>query len=120
MPRAYSRDLRERSLAAIDAGLSPIEIERTFGISSRTLRRWRHQLAMTGDLTPRRPPGRPRRVTGEHDQRLRAQVTLHPDWTLAQHATAFTAATALAVSIATVSRRFTAFGFSLKKEPACA
>lgn len=115
MPRAYSCDLRERSLAAVDAGLSPIEIERIFGISTRTLRRWRQQRVTTGDLTPRRPPGRPRRVTAEQDDRLRDQVRLHPDWTLDQHAAAFTAATTLAVSPATVSRRFSAFGFSLKK-----
>lgn len=115
MPRAYSRDLRERLLAAVDAGLSPIEIQRTTGINVRTLRRWRQQRDTTGDLTPRRPPGRPRRITGEHDDRLRTQVAAHPDWTLAHHATAFTAATTLAVSTATVSRRFTAFGLSLKK-----
>jgi transposase len=115
MPRAYSRDLRERSLAAIDAGLSPIEIERTMGISRRTLCRWRKQQATTGDLTPGQSPGRPRTVTEAHDQRLRTQVAQSPDWTLRQHATAFTDASGLAISTATVSRRFTAFGRSLKK-----
>jgi transposase len=115
MPRAYSCDLRERLVAAVDAGLSPIEIQRTTGIHERTVRRWRARQRTTGDLTPRRPSGRPRTVTSEHDARLRDQVTTHPDWTLAQHATAFTAATTLSVSTATISRRVTAFGLSLKK-----
>ena len=116
MPRAYSRDLRERLVAALDAGLSPIEIQRTTGINERTVRRWRHQQQTTGDLTPRRPPGRPRTVTPVHDDRLRGQVQAHPDWTLAQHAATFTNATTLRISPATICRRFAAFGFSLKKK----
>lgn len=102
-------------MAAVDAGLSPIEIERTLGISQRSLRRWRQQQVATGDLTPRRSSGRPRTVTAAHDQRLRDQVAASPDWTLAQHAAAFAEATGLAISPATVSRRFAAFGLTLKK-----
>jgi transposase len=117
MPRAYSRDLRERLLAALDAGLSADEIERTMRISRRSLRRWRAQRAATGDLTPGRPSGRPRTVTADHDRQLLTQVTVHPDWTLAQHATALAAATGVAVSAATVSRRFNHAGITLKKSP---
>src|SRR4051812_33066184 len=106
MPRAYSRDLRERLLRAQDAGLAPDEIERTTGISRRSLRRWRATQASGGDLTPGCPSGRPRRITADQSQRLCAQATAHPDWTLAQHAAAFADATGVVVSSATVSRRF--------------
>jgi transposase len=115
MPRAYSRDLRERLLRAIDAGLAPDEIERTTGIDRRSLRRWRAQLARTGDLAPRRSSGRPRKLTAAEDVRLLEQAGTHPDWTLAQHATAFAGATGVTVSLATISRRFAAAGFTLKK-----
>lgn len=117
MPRAYSLDLRERLPQANDAGLSSVEIERTTGVSRRSLSRWRQKLKLTDDLTPGRPTGRPRKVTLDHDRQLETQVTEHPDWTLAQHAEAFAQTTGIAISPATISRRFAQSGISLKKRP---
>ena len=115
MPRAYSRDLRERLLQARDAGLAPGEIERTMGISQRTQRRWRQLRATTGDLTPRAGPGRPRKTSPADQERLHAQVEAHADLTLAQHCAVFAETTAIALSPATMCRTLARLGLSLKK-----
>ena len=115
MPRAYSRDLRERLLRAQDAGLAADEIARTTGISPRSLRRWRARREAGVALAPGRPTGRPRTLTPGQVAGLLAQAAAHPDWTLAQHAEALAAATGAAISPATVSRRFAEAGLTRKK-----
>lgn len=115
MPRAYSLDLRERLVRAIDAGLAPVEIERTMGVSRRTQRRWRQQQAATGDLTPRTSPGRPSKTSPAHHRRLQTQVEQHADYTLAQHCAAFAQATAIELCPATMCRTLARLGLSLKK-----
>jgi transposase len=117
MPRAYSLDLRERALRALDAGLAAAEIERTFGISRRTLSRWRARQAAGADLRPRTSPGRPLAIPPAQHAALRAQIAAHPDATLAQHCTLWQAATEGAVSVATMARTIARLGITLKKSP---
>jgi transposase len=38
--RAYSIDLRERVVAAVDGGMSHAEVATTFQVSEPTIRRW--------------------------------------------------------------------------------
>jgi transposase len=117
MPRAYSLDLRERALRALDVGLAAAEIERTFGISMRTLHRWRMRQAAGDDLRPRTSPGRPPAIAPEQHGALRAQVAAHPDATLAEHCTLWRRATDVTVSVAGMARTFRRLGITLKKSP---
>jgi transposase len=117
MARPYSRDLRERLLQARDAGLAPVEIERTFGISTRTQRRWVAQRRSTGSLAPRTSPGRPVKIDATAQPALRAQVAAHADATLAEHCTRFATEQGIAVSRATMSRQLAKLGLPLKKRP---
>lgn len=117
MARPYSVDLRERLLQARDAGLAPVEIERTFGISTRTQRRWIAQQRTSGSLVPRSSPGRPAKIGPAHLPALRAQVATHPDATLAEHCARFAAAQGIAISRATMSRHLANLGLPLKKRP---
>ena len=117
MPRAYSLDLRERALRALDAGLAAVEIERTFGISTRTLRRWRQRVAGDQDLAPGTSPGRPPLIGAAQHDALRAQVAADPDATLAEHCRVWQAATQETVSVATMGRARTRLGITLKKSP---
>ena len=115
MARPYSLDLRERLLQARDAGLAPVEIERTFGISTRTQRRWVTQQRTTGTLAPRSSPGRPARITPLHLPALRSQVAAHADATLAEHCARFATDQGISVSRATMSRQLAKLGLPLKK-----
>jgi transposase len=115
MARVYSVDLRERLLQARDAGLAPVEIERTLGISTRTQRRWVQQRRTTGDLTPRHSPGRPPKIGPEARPALHAQVLAAPDATLAEHCARWAAATSMQVSTATMARHLRRMRLPLKK-----
>ena len=41
--KQYSADFRDRLLRALDAGLERAEATRRFGVTDRTIRRWRQQ-----------------------------------------------------------------------------
>jgi|SRR5690348_8264237 transposase len=117
MPRAYSLDLRERALRALDAGLAAVEIERTFGISARTLRRWRQRVGGGRALAAGQSSGRPPVIGPAQHDAVRAQVAAHPDATLAEHCQVWQAATQETVSVATMGRTLTRLGLTLKKSP---
>lgn len=117
MPRAYSLDLRERLLRALDAGLDAAEVERTLGVSLATQRRWRRRAADGTGLAPGRSPGRGRLIPAAEEEGLRAQVAAAPDATLAQHCAAWEAAGKAAVSESTMSRALRRVGVTRKKRP---
>jgi transposase len=49
--RAYSMDLRERVVAAVDAGMSQSQAAERFGVSLRTVERYLARRRATGSLT---------------------------------------------------------------------
>src|ERR687897_1383436 len=56
---AYSRDLRLKTLAAIDRGIPRKEVSELFGVSLSTIKRWLNRRRLTGDVTIHKIPGRP-------------------------------------------------------------
>ncbi len=113
--RTYPADLRERLLQAEDAGLARAEIARCFGVSPRSLARWRGRRAERGSAAPTPRPGRAPLVPPGQYPALRAQVAAHPDATLAEHCDHWAAATGVRVSAATMSRLLARLGLPLKK-----
>jgi transposase len=76
---AYSMDLRKRVLADCDAGLRTKPVAEKYGVS-RTWVRWLKQRRReTGNITPGKSPGRPRKIDRDQLQRL---VAAYPDATL--------------------------------------
>jgi transposase len=118
--RAYSMDLREKLLAAVDGGMSREQAAAVFGVSVPSIERYVRLRRETGSLAPRRAvkPG-PTAVEGEALRAwLPGRLEQCPDATLAEHAAAFTAATGTTVSPATVFRAIAglpAGGWTLKK-----
>lgn len=84
--KAYSADLRERIVAAVDAGLPRVEAARRFRVSLATSKRYLRRRRATGGLLPGRSPGRTPDIVPAQYPALAAQVAAHPDDTLAQHA----------------------------------
>ncbi len=115
MVHPYPADLRERLLQAQDAGLSSAEIVRTFGISARSLRRWRQWRRERPDLGNRTSPGRPRAIAVDQWPALRAQVIADADATLAAHCARWQRTHGVRVSTATMSRLLTKLDLPLKK-----
>jgi transposase len=67
--RAYSMDLRERVLAAVDRGTPRKEIVRTLGVSEPTIRRYLRLRRETGSVAPKPPPKRPFSIGQSVEQR---------------------------------------------------
>ena len=88
MPGPYSRDLRERVIAACEAGeLTRAEVARQFDVGETTVYDWLHRWRELGTLEARphaggHPSGLDRRV-------LQALVEEQNDWTLAEYAAAY-------------------------------
>ena len=103
--RAYSMDLRERIVAAVDAGMSHEQTAARYGVAVRTVERYIARRRATGSLaaTEQRHGPAPVKTQRLHAW-LPARLDTAADATLAEHAAAFTEAEGVQVSLAAVSR----------------
>jgi transposase len=81
MPIPYSQDLRDRVLAACDRALPTKMIADLFSVSRAWVRRVKQRHREHGEVAPRPPQQRTRRVKIDRE-RLRELVEAHPDATL--------------------------------------
>ena len=105
--RAYSMDLRERIVAAVDRGMTQ-EQAAAFRVSVNTVARYLARRRTTGSLAPTTyrhgpVPEKKRRLQAW----LPARLAEAADATLAEHAAAFAAEEGMVVSAATMSRPIT-------------
>lgn len=114
--RAYSLDLRQKVLAAVDAGMSKTQAARTFGVGRETIRRYVNQRRDTGTLDPRPHPGRPPTIRPEQREMLWAQLVEHPEAILVEHCALWEAQTGVSISMAAMSREIRRLGWTRKKE----
>lgn len=114
--KAYSVDLRERVLAALDRGMSRAAVVTTFAISLASLKRWHAARRDTGSVAPKPPAGGPAAgFTPAHDAELRAQVSVFPDATLNEHAVRWNAAHGTSISQWTMGRAMRRLRLTRKK-----
>lgn len=114
MARGYSRDLRERLLQAVTSGLAVVEHHWR---QRKHDGRYRRKVTAGQSLAPATSPGGPRKITGDEEDALRAQVAAFPDATLAEHGAHWAVAGHARVSCATMSRALRRLGLPLKKRP---
>src|SRR5258708_34204171 len=114
--KAYSEDLRERVLKAVDQGLSRAEVVRLFGVSSASIKRYLKQRRETGSLAPKAIPGCPPRKIGPLQTGVQPQLEAHPDATLEEHCRLWEAETGVKVSISTMSRAILRLRWTRKKK----
>ncbi len=114
---AYSKDLRSKTLAAIDRGIPRKEVQQLFGISRSTIKRWLKRRRLTGEVAIHQIPGRPSVKDEALREWLPSQLKSNPDLTLKEHCEAFFDETGVAVSEATMSRNIARLpgGWPLKK-----
>ena len=116
--KPYSKDLRSRVLAAVDAGRPREEAAQTFSVSVPTIKRWLKRRRETGDVQPRAIPGRPSRKGAMLERWLPEQLKANHDLTLEEHRQAFEEELGEAVSTSTVGRaiaRLPQGGWPIKK-----
>jgi transposase len=112
---AYSMDLRERVMAAVDAGEETQEqIAKRFLVSSRWIRKLIARRVQTGEIGPRpNPGGRKPLIQGEAAQALRAAIAENPDATLHEVREAI----GFKGCLVTVWRTIKRLNITLKKSP---
>ena len=111
---AYSVDLRERALAAIDSGMSKWEAHKTFKVSRTTLDDWLQLREESGSLEPiayRRGPKPTIADTAEHQ----AFFDKHEHKTLAQLCDIWFKKTGHRVSDVSMSKTLKRLGYTRKK-----
>ncbi len=114
---AYSKDLRLKTLAAIDRGIPRREVQELFGLSRSTIKRWLKRRRQTGEVNIHKIPGRPSVKGKALREWLPSHLKRNPDLTLAEHCEAFEDETGVEVSEATMSRNIGRLpgGWPLKK-----
>jgi transposase len=116
--KPYSKDLRLRVLAAVDAGNRREEVARTFSVSMPTIKRWLKRRRETGDVNPKPIPGRPSRKGVMLREWLPQHLEANNDLTLEEHRQAFEEEFGQRVSTSTIGRAIAALpdgGWPIKK-----
>ena len=82
--KPYSQDLRERAIAALEAGKTQAEVAMQFSINKSTLEKWWYRWRNTGscEALPANPG--PKRKLQAAESFIRAEVKKHPDISLAE------------------------------------
>lgn len=113
MAKAYSLDLRERVVAAVDRGENPAEVAQQFQITERTIWNWLALRKQTGDLKPRVGDVGPACVLEEHRERILRSVAEHPDDSLSERRQQLN----LPGCLMTLSNALRRWGITHKKSP---
>jgi transposase len=112
---AYSQDLRERVIRAIDHGKTRKEVVDFFGVSLSTIKRYLKQRSQLGHVQPKKIPGRPPTKRAKLQERLLAQLEAYPDATLQEHCDLWEKQSGSRISIMTMSRAIDSSGWTRKK-----
>jgi transposase len=117
MSKAYSVDLRERAVAAVEAGLLQADVVGLFKVSLATLKRWLGRRRAGQSLAPKvYRPGPPAHFgSPEALAALSAQLAADPDGRLRDHCQRWQARTGRVVSVATLHRARRALDWTHKK-----
>jgi transposase len=83
--KAYSTDLRERVILAVNQGMPQTEIAKVFAISLSTIKRYLKQWRETATLDAKPIPGRPSKKLEPLEADLSQMLATAPDATLEQH-----------------------------------
>jgi transposase len=113
--KAYSEDLRQRIVRAVESGMPRAEVARLFVVSERTIKRYLRQWRTAGDLAPAVSPGRRRTIAPTDHARVLAQLADAPDATLAMQCARWERATGVRVSASTWCRMRRRVGWTHKK-----
>lgn len=113
--KAYSDDLRQRILRAVDDGHRQAEIAAAFQVSLATIKRYLKLRRDTGQVAVNPIPGRPPTKRAAVEAKLPGQLAAHRDVTLAEHCRLWAATHGQRVSRDTMRRAIAHLGWTRKK-----
>jgi len=110
--RPYSTDLRERVLAACDAGAKTKAVAKTFSVSPSWVRRLKQRRREGKPIAPASPRNKRVPKLDAYADAIRARVAETPDLTLAE----LRAALGVAVGLSTLWAAVARLGLTVKKK----
>ena len=113
--KAYSEDLRERVVGAVERGERRADVAARFDVSVPTIERWVRLKRETGGLARRPVPGPVAVKTAGLPAALPERLAEHADATLAEQCAWWRETSGRRVSTATMSRAIAALGWTRKK-----
>ena len=118
MGKARSEDLRERVVAAVEAGASRRQAAARFKVGVSSAIRWVSLYRETGAVSPRPRGGKSRSPLEPHADWLLALIAAEPDLTLMEIVERLATGPAVKVSEISVRRFFKRHAISFKKNSA--
>jgi transposase len=112
---AYSNDLREKVLRAVDQGYPRAEIVKLLGVSRATIKRYLKQWRETGSVAPKAIPGRTPKKLGLLQTELAAQLQAHDDLRLEDQCGLWEQTHGVHISTSTMSEAIKRIGWTRKK-----
>jgi transposase len=112
--RAYSEDLRKKTVAAVERGMSKAQAARTFDVSLSSVKRYSRIAREGGSLEPRKSTGRPRKTDQKAQLLLEKDVEERPAATISQRRRFLEHISGKSLSDSTVRRLMKRMGFSQK------
>jgi transposase len=113
---AFSKDLREKILEALEADSSSLRVAERFGVSASFVRKLRMQVRVEGHYDALYRGGRERIVEPDHEDTIRAALAERPGATLNDLRRDLKKQTKLSVSESTMSRTLRRLGITRKKK----
>jgi transposase len=113
--KAYSVDLREKVLRAVDQRYPRQEIVKLLGVSEATIKRYLKQKRETGSVAPKAIPGRTPKKLGPLQAGLVGQLQAHDDLGLEEQCRLWEQSHGVRVSTSTMCRAIQRVGWTRKK-----
>jgi transposase len=114
--KPYSVDLRQKIVEAVSTGTPKAQVARTFSVGLSTVKRYAGKAQRGEDLTPRKSPGKRRKVDEIAQRLLERDLEERPTATLQERGELLAVVAGVEVSDSTISRTLKRMGFSRKKD----
>jgi transposase len=113
--KAYSKDLRQKIVDAIERGMPKAEAARTFGVGISTVKRYATKAQKGEPLEPGKAPGKRPRMDERLRKLLEEDLNERPFITLQQRCDYIEAISGVSVSRSTMCRAIARIGSTRKK-----
>ncbi len=113
--KAYSEDLRQKIVAALERGTSKVQAAHLFDVSLSSVKRYARTAGRGGSLAPKKGSGRPPKLDEAAGKLLKEDIKERPAATVSQRRRFLEHLTGKTISDSTVRRLLRRLGFSRKK-----
>jgi len=113
--KAYSKDLRQKIVDAIERGMPKAQAARTFGVGISTVKRYATKAQRGEPLEPAKAPGKRPKIDERVSKLLKEDLKERPFVTLSERCDYVEAISGISVSCSTMCRSIARIGSTRKK-----